>query len=168
VPKRMVTSPVFWSAIVLGLFYFLLAKFVPIGLLIQVLNSLFIGMCVSVFMMNLRLGWNLLRVSSTTYDRADQFAISVDLLWIALFLARVSSSWDQIRGVPGYYIDTQITGLIIYIVIVAGAMQVTAPGLATRWERSPLLYWSAVVGAAVAVALFVAQSYGPQWIAPSL
>lgn len=146
-------------------FYAILASLIEISPLIQILNSVFVG----VFIAAVTPYWYIFKEQFQTaspYEREHQYSLGVWLLWTGAFCNRIISIAARvIQGEKALVSDTQFTAITIYILIIAGLLQVTAisqPLLGDARDRQ-FLAKSAVIGTIVAVILIIAQAVGTGW-----
>lgn len=162
-PDKLIRSPVAWSAVFLALVYWFFASIMPVDILVPLLNGIFVGVTLALFVAYWRLGWATIRLSRQEYRRADQFAIGIELMWAAIFINRSYAVYLRVIGQAHGFTDNHWVGVFVYMWIVAGFLQVTAPGLyegldvgKDKWT----LYITTVLGALLAGVLVLAQGWG--------
>jgi hypothetical protein len=132
---------------------------VPPVHLVVILNSVLIGMLMSVAVAYSRLIWDALS-GKGEWDRVRQMAIGIAILWMAYTLSTVNSVFVRAglsysMGDPSF-----ITIASRYGAIVAAVLQITAPDLGNPlfYGRDRKLLWlSFSVGAVTALAVLLLQ-----------
>lgn len=150
------------EALALSGFYAILAATIDVSMLIQILNGVFVGVVVAVTPPYWQLIWEQVSIAKP-YDREHQFTLGISLLWAGAIMNRlISIGARTIQGDVALISDTQFTAATIYVLIIAGLLQITAISQSdpyTSRDRTFLIR-SAVAGAIVAVVLILAQAWG--------
>lgn len=126
--KFLSTNELVKGAVIAALGYGLLALIVSPNTIIELLNGVFLGVLVMVVAIYWRMGWDAL-CGNEPYERSHRFAVGVALLWLSYAGFRTISvlihsfeEWDWLR-------NSHFIGVFMMMAILAGIMQVTAPGL---------------------------------------
>jgi hypothetical protein len=154
------TRGILFEALGLAGLFAVLSVTVEISLLIQILNSVFVGIFVSA----ISPFWHIIVEqfkNANTYEREHQFSLGIWLLWVGALMNRlVSIGARVVQGEKALVSDTSFTAISIYILIVAGLLQLTAISQLPLHRDRRFLIVSAIVGGFVTVATFIAQAIG--------
>lgn len=149
----------FWGLLI----YSVLAFLIPQNIFIEALNGFFIGIMASIAIIFRKVFLNTL-LHRGPYSRADQFALSIMYLWIALVILRLTSIWSH-SVVPTTIIDQfnyMTTGLGMATAIAAGTMMITAPGWKEGYvhdEDRRTVIVSVIIGLITAFSIYFLQRY---------
>lgn len=160
---RIFSSRILGKAIIVLIGYFALSWLISPDIMIELLNGLFIGTLATVAIVFRKVLLEAIEGKSD-YGRVEQFALGLGFQWLALTMGRINSIWLRSSTPEGIIdrISYHTTGLMIATAIVAGVMQITAPGWESGYlhgrDRRTLLVSSAV-GLAIAFALFLLQRF---------
>ncbi len=123
--KLTTNKVIAWAVLVIAIYTILRIVVPPTALLVS-LNGVFIGLMLALVIAY----YDLIKNSIFAYghfDRADQFALGLAILWIATALSALSSIY--LRSGDNY-IPTSTIGYTIayrYLAIIAAIVQITAP-----------------------------------------
>jgi hypothetical protein len=159
------TRGILFEALGLASLFAVLSVTIEISPLIQILNAVFVG----VFVASIPPFWHIIVEqfkNADTYQREHQFSLGIWLLWIGALMNRIISIVARaVQGEKALVSDTVFTAASIYILIVAGLLQVTAisqSSIDTSRDRKFLIR-SAIIGVMVTVILIVVQAVGTKW-----
>lgn len=132
-------------------------KLFPLNSLITVLNGVFIGsICGIVFAF-----WRLLKstvIGAPPFDRARQYALSVFIMWIAIFLTALISIISRASGNDP--VPYALVAASRYFVIIAAILQITAPDFGSSFfagKDRKFLWTAVIIGLVVSSVLIFAQ-----------
>lgn len=143
-------------ALSLAVFFGLYAA-LPARTMLILMNGLFTGAMVGVFVTFSQLLWSVI-AGHRPYDRVRQMTLGMATHWIATSLLIGSSIWMVSAS---YGTESTLAGLLgRYLAVVAATLKVTAPdlGLGVFYGRDrKLLYFGLFLGAMAAILVIVFQ-----------
>jgi hypothetical protein len=118
-------------------FYWILALFVPVGLLREIFNSLSFGVAVMVTMTWAPAAWYSLWYG----ERAGewQLIIAIFLAFFVLAFQRLYVMAATILGRPEWLVESPVSGFVPYSITVVGILFLVAPGVYRGAPRGR--YW---------------------------
>lgn len=138
-------------------FYALLYALMPMSLLIEVLNGLFLGVAVAVIAVYSPL---LMRAfKAKEFDRVSQFAVGITCIGISSVMNRAVNAFGRIFDAEYNILNSPWVGLSAFVAIIGGILFITAPGM----ESGKLAYnkkhvaWGLLAGSVVAAVMIYLQ-----------
>lgn len=169
--RRMLKTEPFIGGLVAAAVYVGVAYFVRPARMIELLNGAYFGVLATVFVVWWRTGWEAIR-GIGRYGRVQRFALSIALQWIAFSMLRGLSAVVRSADDLNWVRDSHAAAIPLFIAVIAGIMQVTAPGMGPDPEEGkrtpsqlfvqgrdkPLLLLGLAVGLIVACVVIAFES----------
>lgn len=127
-----------WALAALA-FYILLEAVMPNGVLLAILNGVFLGVIVAIGIVYAPLVW--FTFVSGKLDRVSQLSVGIGLLWTSTAIQRAWSFYFRYNGAPDSWIDSPVVTFVAYLAILGGALFVTAPGFPSEAANEPIVLW---------------------------
>lgn len=150
-------SRVIIGAVVLTGVFLALCLLLSASTLTILLNGVFVGTLVGIFITYWALIWNAIR-GVDHYDRVRQMILGFALCWIAVVLSVLVGINIRINGDP--INSNYLIAASRYAAIIAAILQVSAPDFGYGWfygRERKTLWAGAVIGSVVGLALILAQ-----------
>lgn len=151
------------AGIVLLAAFSVLAYLFPDGQLHEILNGMFVGVGVVIFMTFRKLTFDTL-LGRGEFARAQRMALGIALLWIAFNIRTLQSIVYRATNEQQWILNLPVGAFVTLLAIVAGYLQVTSPGFKPNQRGflhgQPLdrVILAAIIGLAVGAAVIWFQS----------
>lgn len=126
--KNLLRNEPLIGGLVIACLYLAIAYFVRPARMIELLNGAYIGVVVTVVLVYWRTGVAAI-LGVGRYGRVQRFALGCALQWLAFTMLRGLSAFMLSFDNMGWIRESHLVAIPVLMAVVAGVMQVTAPGM---------------------------------------
>lgn len=154
--RKTITSAATWIIVLANVLFYLLTLAVPAPILIEAFNGLLLGAAVAIV-----ISWTpaaLGAIRDGAGDGGQQLNLAIWATWTAIMVQRLWAIAYRWVGAPSWMMSSYMNAFVIYTVLVAGILYLTAAGTADG--RVPIRNWTTVLVSVAAGALVAGVMIG--------
>lgn len=119
-------SGLFWFTFFAVATYIVLWAVFPLSMLIDLINGLFFGVCISVLMVLIPLVGR--AIVTPTFDRVSQLTMGMFIVWIAVTTMRAFSVFRRATEQTNL-VNSPVISAASWMAIIGGLLYISAPGM---------------------------------------
>lgn len=120
-------SEFLFHVLLAGFGYIILSQIIPAAWLVVLLNSIFVGVSVSVLFVLSPLA--IRAVKTRTFDKVSQLSTGIIVTWVSLLVMRGISVIIHAQNKTAPLVNSPAVSIATYLAIIGGLLYITAPGM---------------------------------------
>lgn len=137
------TNAIIKAGLALALIFAGLVTFFPNGDAHEILNGVFIGVGLMVYMTFSRVTWQTL-LGRGPYRRGQLIALSLAIIWLAATIRVLLSIAYRASNESAWLLNLPFSALMTYLFIVAGVIQIIAPSVGQTGDEGRFMHGHSV------------------------